>query len=560
MWGGTGLCWGCRGTWGCARLRLSGWLTFPTRKYWTLSSFWKSGIQGAFSITDTWPGLPAVIDAAFQDVLTKRVFFFAGELCPCCCWGPGVSCGMRSLALPWQPWGQLMPMLSPACRSAVLGIFWQEHAGSPGDREAGHREGSRPHLGGPAAGPWQSAALQWGELLEVSGWDSHAGACQLPLRGAGTQESWQPSAWLCSPRRLDVKVQRVDKGYPRATDDVFTGVPLDARNVFLYQGEWGPGGRGLCGHHRATVSLPRAEAAPPRLARGRGCTVGSSPEAGHAISPSGSLWWGCRAPARAICGGRIPVCLRHLGSCQDGFLHGRPPTDSPFPSAPSSPRQVPLLPGQLLLENDAALPGGPGGLRQVRHPAVPPALRVQSAGRLRPARCSLPVTPNSQASVSQPDSPGHQGLCSLVAVGQPSPRWGLCCLPSRKGQGNRGLPLRSCPARGAPAGEQDSHRSRHRATPASAGSAAQRNLPGANHTRICNDFVFFLSQPCQVGLGFAGSWHPGTRLGGGGSGGLPCSCPLPALPTSICPFLIKTILWTQPPSALPGLGHRSPPG
>lgn len=38
--------------------------------------------------------------------------------------------------------------------------------------------------------------------------------------------------------RLDVKVQRVDKGYPRATDDVFTGVRLDARNVFLYQGEW----------------------------------------------------------------------------------------------------------------------------------------------------------------------------------------------------------------------------------------------------------------------------------------------------------------------------------
>lgn len=45
--------------------------------------------------------------------------------------------------------------------------------------------------------------------------------------------------------RLDVKVQRVDKGYPRATDDVFTGVPLDARNVFLYQGEWSLAG-GCC--------------------------------------------------------------------------------------------------------------------------------------------------------------------------------------------------------------------------------------------------------------------------------------------------------------------------
>lgn len=49
--------------------------------------------------------------------------------------------------------------------------------------------------------------------------------------------SQRPLAPLCSPCRLDVKVQRVDKGYPRNTDDVFTGVPLDARNVFLYQGE-----------------------------------------------------------------------------------------------------------------------------------------------------------------------------------------------------------------------------------------------------------------------------------------------------------------------------------
>ncbi|KFP17510.1 Matrix metalloproteinase-9, partial [Egretta garzetta] len=40
---------------------------FKDGKYWTLSSFWKSGIQGAFSVADTWPGLPAVIDAAFQD-------------------------------------------------------------------------------------------------------------------------------------------------------------------------------------------------------------------------------------------------------------------------------------------------------------------------------------------------------------------------------------------------------------------------------------------------------------------------------------------------------------
>lgn len=61
---------------------------------------------------------------------------------------------------------------------------------------------------------------------------------------------------LCFPCRLDVKVQTVDKGYPRATDDVFTGVPLDARNVFLYQGEQGPTWR--CCHPHAALSPPQA--------------------------------------------------------------------------------------------------------------------------------------------------------------------------------------------------------------------------------------------------------------------------------------------------------------
>ncbi|XP_049672998.1 matrix metalloproteinase-9 [Accipiter gentilis] len=138
---------------------------FKDGKYWTLSSFWKSGIQGAFSITDTWPGLPAVIDAAFQDVLTKRVFFFAGRQF-------------------WVFSGK--SMLGPR-GIEKLGI----------GKEAGRISG----------------ALQRGrgKVLLFSG----------------------ESYW-----RLDVKVQRVDKGYPRATDDVFTGVPLDARNVFLYQDKY----------------------------------------------------------------------------------------------------------------------------------------------------------------------------------------------------------------------------------------------------------------------------------------------------------------------------------
>ncbi|NXJ89679.1 MMP9 protein, partial [Corythaixoides concolor] len=138
---------------------------FKDGKYWTLSTFWKSGIQGAFSVADTWPGLPPVIDAAFQDVLTKRIFFFAGR----------------------QFW--------VFSGKSVLGPRGIEKLG----------------IGKGASRI--SGALQRGrgKVLLFSG----------------------ESYW-----RLDVKVQRVDKGYPRATDDVFTGVPLDARNVFLYQDKY----------------------------------------------------------------------------------------------------------------------------------------------------------------------------------------------------------------------------------------------------------------------------------------------------------------------------------
>ncbi|KAJ7423239.1 matrix metalloproteinase-9-like [Pitangus sulphuratus] len=138
---------------------------FKDGKYWTHSSFWKSGIQGAFSVADTWPGLPATIDAVFQDLLTKRVFFFAGR----------------------QFW--------VFSGKSVLGPRGIEKLGI--GKEAGRISG----------------ALQRGrgKVLLFSG-----------------ENYW----------RLDVKVQRVDKGYPRAIDDVFTGVPLDSHNVFLYQDKY----------------------------------------------------------------------------------------------------------------------------------------------------------------------------------------------------------------------------------------------------------------------------------------------------------------------------------
>lgn len=49
------------------------------RKYWRTSQSLKGKIQGPFPIAETWPALPATLDAAFQDLLTKKIFFFAGE-------------------------------------------------------------------------------------------------------------------------------------------------------------------------------------------------------------------------------------------------------------------------------------------------------------------------------------------------------------------------------------------------------------------------------------------------------------------------------------------------
>lgn len=36
------------------------------------------GLMGPFPMSDMWPALPAVIDTAFEDQLTKKIYFFAG--------------------------------------------------------------------------------------------------------------------------------------------------------------------------------------------------------------------------------------------------------------------------------------------------------------------------------------------------------------------------------------------------------------------------------------------------------------------------------------------------
>lgn len=36
-------------------------------------------VMGPLSISERWPALPAVIDTAFEDLLTKKLYFFSGK-------------------------------------------------------------------------------------------------------------------------------------------------------------------------------------------------------------------------------------------------------------------------------------------------------------------------------------------------------------------------------------------------------------------------------------------------------------------------------------------------
>lgn len=62
--------------------QLMGTVTVPLcRHYWKKPAGGTGPIKGPLRIQDTWPALPDVIDAAFQDKLTKKLFFFSGEWC-----------------------------------------------------------------------------------------------------------------------------------------------------------------------------------------------------------------------------------------------------------------------------------------------------------------------------------------------------------------------------------------------------------------------------------------------------------------------------------------------
>ncbi|KAF5917467.1 matrix metalloproteinase-9 [Diceros bicornis minor] len=53
---------------------------FKDGRYWRFSEGKGRQVQGPFRIRDTWPALPHKLDSAFQEPLTKKIFFFSGRL------------------------------------------------------------------------------------------------------------------------------------------------------------------------------------------------------------------------------------------------------------------------------------------------------------------------------------------------------------------------------------------------------------------------------------------------------------------------------------------------
>uniref|UniRef100_A0A668A9G8 Matrix metalloproteinase-9 n=1 Tax=Myripristis murdjan TaxID=586833 RepID=A0A668A9G8_9TELE len=136
---------------------------FEDGLYWKMSSKNNGGLKGPFSVSERWPALPEDIDTAFEDLLTKKLYFFSGTRF-------------------WVYTGQ-----------SVLGPRSIEKLGLPSSVEK------------------VEGALQRGKgkVLLFSG-----------------ENFW----------RLDVKAQKIDRGYPKYTDVVFGGIPNDAHDVFQYKG------------------------------------------------------------------------------------------------------------------------------------------------------------------------------------------------------------------------------------------------------------------------------------------------------------------------------------
>ncbi|XP_004636179.1 matrix metalloproteinase-9 [Octodon degus] len=52
---------------------------FKDGRYWKFNEGRRRRLQGPFLISNTWPALPARLDSAFEDPLSKKIFFFSGR-------------------------------------------------------------------------------------------------------------------------------------------------------------------------------------------------------------------------------------------------------------------------------------------------------------------------------------------------------------------------------------------------------------------------------------------------------------------------------------------------
>uniref|UniRef100_A0A673YTL7 Matrix metalloproteinase-9 n=1 Tax=Salmo trutta TaxID=8032 RepID=A0A673YTL7_SALTR len=136
---------------------------FKDGQYWRLSSKTDGKLEGPFSMSKRWPAVPAVVDTAFEDLVTRKIYFFSGTR------------------------------------------FWV-------------------YTGQSFLGPRSIEKLGLSSTVEKV-----EGALQ---RGKGKVLLFSGENYW----RLDVEGQQIDKGYPRLTDQVFGGVPLDAHDVFQFKG------------------------------------------------------------------------------------------------------------------------------------------------------------------------------------------------------------------------------------------------------------------------------------------------------------------------------------
>ncbi|CAL8323303.1 unnamed protein product [Merluccius merluccius] len=136
---------------------------FKDGSYWKMSSNDKAGVKGPFAMSERWPALPATIDSAFEDMQTKKLYFFAGTQ------------------------------------------FWVY----TGKKVLGPR--SIEKMGLPSSVQRVEGSLQ---------------------RGKGTVLLFSGENYW----RLNVKELKMDKGYPRVTDLIFSGVPKDVHDVFQHKG------------------------------------------------------------------------------------------------------------------------------------------------------------------------------------------------------------------------------------------------------------------------------------------------------------------------------------